>query len=206
MLSIRKASLFILSSIALFPFATSQTSAKDKLVAQACDCITKLNIDSVEDPSTTIHKCIQEGLLPNLSDLQKEENLDLSDISQMREFGIGIGKILVANCPKFMDLSVKLAEQQKPLNGTSTQIKITTGSFLRIEKGDIAKIIIKDDQGNENTFVWLTNFKNSEQFMGAATVEKGKKLKISWTEIEIYIPKAEGYYILKQITEIEIVN
>ncbi|MGZ3874908.1 MAG: hypothetical protein ACXVJD_18450, partial [Mucilaginibacter sp.] len=61
------------------------------------------------------------------------------------------------------------------------------------------------DNGNsEKSFIWLRQFPGSEKFMNGPLTLAGKKLNISWQEIEVYLPQAKGYYKVKEITGITI--
>jgi hypothetical protein len=41
--------------------------------------------------------------------------------------------------------------------------------------------------------------------MGLAAVKlAGKKIDITWQEMEVYLPQAKGYYVVKEITGITV--
>ena len=52
--------------------------------------------------------------------------------------------------------------------------------------------------------MWLKQFAGSETFIGVTTKFAGKKIKISWQEIEVYLPAAKGYYKVKEVVAIDI--
>ncbi|MEO6633843.1 MAG: hypothetical protein ABIN13_19020, partial [Mucilaginibacter sp.] len=56
---------------------------------------------------------------------------------------------------------------------------------------------------SEKSFLWLREFPGSDKFMNSPAQLKGKKLKVTWHEMEVYLPQAKGYYKVKEITAID---
>ena len=107
------------------------------------------------------------------------------------------------NCTAFLSLSVAMAKK----NGNDQSMletHSTTGSFKRIDIKGFNYFVINDENHSEKSFLWLRQFPGSESFMGGTIKFAGKKLKINWQEIEVYLPQAKGYYKVKEITGIEV--
>ena len=91
-----------------------------------------------------------------------------------------------------------MVQSEKNNQGTGS----TTGTFKRIDNKGFNYIVITEN-GNEKSFLWLTQFAGSEKFMDNTTSLTGKNLNVSWKEIEVYLPQAKGYYKVKEITGID---
>ncbi len=181
-------------------FAQSLMPTDEKLLVDACACISKME-PSRKDKLKGAQDCITSSIISNVDAIQKENKIDFTNREHSANYGRKIGEKLVQTCPKFREMAEGLASKElEKENGAAG--KTATGAFLRVEKDGLAKIIFKED-GKEIPYIWFTNFANSEQFMGKAETPKGKTFKITYTEIEIYVPKADGYYTVKQILSVE---
>jgi len=83
-------------------------------------------------------------------------------------------------------------------------VQSTAGVFKRVDLKGFNYLIIKDQNSSEKSFLWLRQFPGSEQFMNGTAKLAGKKVKVSWQEIEVYLPAAKGYYKVKEITGVEL--
>jgi hypothetical protein len=136
-----------------------------------------------------------------LTDVAKEQNVDMTDEAAMSEVGGAIGKNLMKQkCGSFMQLAMKMGKDD---DDAGTQI--TTGIFKRIDTKGFNYIVITDKTTSEKSFIWLRQFPGSEKFMDASPGKlTGKKLQITWKDIEVYLPQAKGYYTVKEIVSIDI--
>ena len=94
-----------------------------------------------------------------------------------------------------------MAEQEETveeLNG------VTEGRLKRIETKDFNYFVITDDNNKEKSFIWLRQFTGSDDFISNANKYVGKKIRISWQEIEVYVPTAKNYFGLKEVTELQV--
>ena len=172
----------------------------EKLLADACNCINKLD-PGRKDKLKGAQDCITNSIIPNVEAIQKENKIYFTNQQQATVYGRKIGERLVQTCPKFREMAEGLATKELDKENVAVG-KTATGTFLRVEKDGLAKIIFKED-GKEIPYIWFTNFANSDQFMGKAEKANGKTYKITYTEVEIYVPKADGYYTVKQIVSVE---
>jgi predicted transcriptional regulator YdeE len=129
----------------------------------------------------------------------EEKNLSMEDKAAMHGLGVKIGKnLLNEKCQGFMQLAMKMAQNNE---GESSSIG---GKFKRIDNKGFNYIVVVDDDNQEKSFLWLQQFTGSENFMKNTITLAGKKLKIDWKEIEVYLPESKGYYKVKEITAITI--
>lgn len=173
-----------------------------KLTDSLCSCITHLDqgkLHTKKEATDAFMDCFtkQSDLLVEVA---QEKKLDMGDNAAMHDLGVEIAKNLMnEKCAGFMQLAVKMA--QKGDAGSSPTIE---GSFKRIENKGFDYIIVADDDNQEKSFLWLQQFSGSENFMKDPASLAGKRLRIDWKEIEVYLPDAKGYYKVKEITGITI--
>lgn len=202
-----KKTLLLLFSIAFSLSALGQTAVspiEKALTDSLCDCIGKIDVDKItskQEATNAFTACFgkRTDLFMKLAD---EKHLDPTDKVAMRDLGIEIGKnLFYQNCSAFLKLSVKMAENEKV--STEEVSKYLEGSFKRIDLKGFNYVVLNDDNGLEISFLWLKQFPGSEKFMADITIYKGKKLRIKYEEIEVYLPLAKGYYKVKEITGID---
>jgi hypothetical protein len=186
-------------------FAFSQ-SALDKASATACDCLKGGNLSSKteEEAEKLMSHCVQQGMIKNLDVIQKEYDLDLTDESKVYEVGVELGKKLIVNCPAFLDYYVS-KEKINSLQTEETEGS-TQGKFSKLDVKDFAYLVIREKSGKESQFIWIRHFKNADQFVKNPEQLKNKTLKVNWNEYEAYLPKAGGYFKIKEIKSLEILD
>ena len=138
-----------------------------------------------------------------LMDVAKEQNVEVTDEPAMSKVGVEIGKNLMKQkCGSFMQLAMKMGKDDDA-EGTGAQV--TTGVFKRIDTKGFNYIVITDKAAAEKSFIWLRQFSGSEKFIDASPAKlAGKKLQITWKDLEVYLPQAKGYYTVKEIVSIDI--
>ncbi|MFD0794335.1 hypothetical protein ACFQZX_11965 [Mucilaginibacter litoreus] len=142
----------------------------------------------------------QADLLP---DVAAERSVEMTDDEAMNKIGNDIGVALMKQkCTGFMTLAVKMAGKD---NTKEERVRSTIGTFKRIENKGFNYIVL-NSEGKEKSFLWFKQFSGSEAFMNSTVRLAGKKLKVTWQETEAYLPAAKGYYQVKEITAIEILQ
>lgn len=198
--------LFLLLITAGFNIADAQTTpgpAETKMTNALCDCITKLDkskLTGAKEAKQAFMDCFtsQADLFP---DVAAERHVEFTDHDAMKKIGADIGvNLMKQKCDGFMQLAVKMAEKDQEVPETQS----TTGAFKRIDVKGFNYIVLTDAKGSERSFIWLKQFPGSEKFMGPTIKYAGKKIKINWQEMEVYVPAAKGYYKVKEITAIDI--
>lgn len=188
----------------LYTAANAQTAtpgpAEKKMTDSVCNAVNKLDLSKIttkDEAVAAYTQCIGQ-YADILQAMAEEKHADMSNTDDMKKVGVVLAKDLIAmKCSNFMKLENIIAQQKvRALENTSS------GEFRRIETKGFNYIVISDN-GNEKSFIWLQQFPGSEKFMNNTLNLAGKKLKISWQELEVYLPQAKGYYKVKEITAID---
>ncbi|OCX51449.1 hypothetical protein BEL04_15595 [Mucilaginibacter sp. PPCGB 2223] len=129
-----------------------------------------------------------------------ERNVDINDRQAMTKVGIDIGANMMKNgCEGFIKVSSILAQDEVDNKG---ETGTTSGVLKRIDNKGFNYFAITDINKSEKSFIWLREFPGSEKFTNGLGDYAGRKVKIKWDEIEVYLPAAKGYYKVKEIVEL----
>jgi hypothetical protein len=197
-----------ISIILLFFAAIYNTHAQTKpgpketiILDSVCNCITKLDMSKIntsKQANDAFEDCFtrQSALLVEVA---KEHNVEMTDEVAMNKLGVEIGENLMSNnCSAALKLGVKMSNDDK-----SDDVSTSEGVIKRIDQKGFNYLIIADEKNQEKSFIWLRQFTGSEKFMANTTDYVGKKVKIGWKEMEVYLPEAKGYYTVKEIVSVE---
>jgi hypothetical protein len=179
--------------------------AQQRLLDSLCKELSKIDVSKITTKKAAddaFEKCF-ETHADLLTDVAKERNVDITDEAAMSEVGVAIGKNLMKQkCGSFMQLAMKMGKDD---DAEDAGTQVTAGVFKRIDTKGFNYIVITDKAASEKSFIWLRQFAGSEKFMDALPAKLvGKKLKITWKDMEVYLPQAKGYYTVKEIVSIDI--
>jgi len=134
------------------------------------------------------------------------------DLNNAQESGRKLGERIGMNMIKFCpDVLIALAEDDAFDDDTEDNfddieeklgVNYFEGEIKKIEGEDILTLVIKDTSGKTQKFIWLENFKGSDRLIEQNKVKK-LKVKVFYTDIEVYSPKLKEYVVRKQITQID---
>lgn len=193
--------LIALSSVTAL--AQTNTSKLEKsLTDSLCNCVSKLDaakITTKEQAVAAYTQCVGKHV-DLLQALAEEKGVTMDDTKAMEAIGVDLAKNLMKqNCEVFTKLAMTMANDEPPAMAAQS----TTGKFKRIDVKGFNYLVLTDKAGSEKSFLWLHEFPGSDKFMGPTTRLAGKSFKITWQEIEVYLPAAKGYYKVKEITAVE---
>lgn len=181
--------------------ATAQ-DIKDKLAAEACDCIGEKDTDgmSTEDLQMQLSMCLMEAVGNNQAAFQEEYGtLNPSDQETMQQLGQDIGMRMVTKCPQYM---MKLANQQAPpASAAPEQKNVLSGTVKAVGGDEVGIVTVVEDNGRSHKLLWLDFFPGSDRLQNASEAI-GKKVMVEFQEMEIYSPKAQEYFKRKKIVGI----
>ncbi|WP_428330398.1 hypothetical protein [Mucilaginibacter sp.] len=192
---------FFLTQLA-FAQTTTPGPAEIKITDSICNCISRVDMSKIQNKKeayAVFTDCFtQHSAL--LIEVAEERKISISDDAEMNKLGTEIGtNLLKQNCSAALKLGMKMSDDK---SGEATESS-TQGVVKRIDLKGFNYIVITEN-GAEKSFLWLRQFTGSEEWMNGTAKLIGKKVKITWQEIEVYLPQAKGYYKVKEITAITI--
>ncbi|MDP9079060.1 MAG: hypothetical protein M3O71_16660 [Bacteroidota bacterium] len=201
----KKTLLLILSLISIYntEAQTIPGPVEKRMTDSICISLSKIDVSKINGPKEAkdaFTNCVMQHS-DMFVDLAKERNVSIEDQDAMRELGIDIGKDLLKDkCDGFLKLAVKMADKGTPGNDEES----ITGTFKRIDNKGFNYFVITGSDNKESSFLWLRQFPGSENYIESTTKLAGKKLKIKYRELEVYLPMAKGYYKVKEVIAIDI--
>ena len=189
----------------IFFTAKAQTAngpMEQRMTDSLCKCLVGIDNAKITTKAQAVAAytgCVQKNadLLPDLAD---EKKVDMTNTTAMRVVGIDLAKNLMKQkCDAFMKLSTAMAQKD-----VEDEPSFSTGTFKRVDLKGFNYIVITDGAGSEKSFLWLRQFPGSEKLQVPAVQLINKKLKITWRELEVYLPQAKGYYKVKEISAVEL--
>lgn len=205
-----------LGLLLLCSVAVQAQSKKDKLIkkisGKVCDCIEKEKTDTMVTKAgykALLSRCMMEPMLDNLS--------EITDAYKVREFneevgqkvGYDIGIYLAGNCPKFMDLTIKInSDEIKSSAGepasTDTKSGTLQGTMSKTEQNGLVVFIVRESDGSEVRLWWYEKFDGDSYFTANPDAANGKKVDIEWTEKSIYMASQKEYVKIKSVKKITV--
>ncbi len=203
MKKITLALFFLFSGMSLLQGQTSEQEILDQIAGQGCDCISKLDLTglSQDERNMKFGFCLMEKL-GSLDEAQlKALNIDVADQASLQKFGEKVGMRMATKCP---DVMMKIAQMQ-----SETQIKSVSeasGTVKSITGSELSYIQLDDGTGDVNSFLWLSQVDGADAFLANPQAMVGKKVKITFENMDIYSPKTKGYNNKNVITKIEVIE
>ncbi len=203
-------SLLIFNSVLL----SAQKSEVDQAYDEACNCIVglekqKLNAESKKAKGM---ECMQNVMMKHIQALAKDNGYQMSEVNAEagRLIGEKFAHTLINKCPEsiqfFMEISQEEIEKNGgvPLTAQYTGSGSTTGIFVRLDtSGETPKIVLKVEDGTEESFLWLRPFIGSDAFESQYKTMINKKVTVEWGEFRKYVFSMKGYSKVREITALK---
>ncbi len=201
---LKKGFLFIVVFVSLNIF--SQETTLDKVSQETCEYL-----DSDEVKSLDVDKRTEKlGLfILNLYNKYEEEFnkdgivVDFYDGSDAAsKFGEQVGINMARFCPEAL---IALAEDinEEP----AEELFEVSGSLVSVVGDEFSTVILKDEEGKTQKFLWLQNFKGSDQLIQSLeNLNAASNVTLIYNNIECYSPQLKDYIIRKVIVELTFVD
>lgn len=197
-------------------FTVMAQTTMDKTLETACDCINKKNSEDVVDYDSylaLVIECASPVILKNQEELKDELNITTRDeMAAIEEIGGKVGERLVLECPKFMELTLKvLGEDEEMMDMALDEYSDTeaendemteAGTVVTINKAFPCQITLKNQEGETLNFIWTDPIDIDDQFVSNPDNLKGRKVNIVYFYGELYDAQSGEYVSRKILTEL----
>lgn len=129
------------------------------------------------------------------------QSLNLKNSKSMEKFGEKVGTQMAFICPEVF-LLLKDDNTSKKNEDAPVDKNTVSGEIEAFESEELKYVLIKENDGRINKFLWLRSFEGDADLIKKGNDAVGKKVKIEYTEIEIYSPKLGEYINRKEIKKI----
>jgi len=170
----------------------------DSIAIETCKCLDDFDLNNIDSEKFTmqIGLCMIEKAMPYSDHLEREFEIDFKNIdgADGEKLGQLVGIRMATTCPdKLMAFA----------NMDTEDSEIVTNSINGILKDILTEgfniISIEDDSGRQYSLLWLSYFENSYDLLKRKKDILGKKVSISYEEIELFDPKINEYRKFKII-------
>lgn len=197
-------------------FSVMAQTTMDKTLETACDCINKKNSEDVVDYDSylaLVIECASPVILKNQEELKDELNITTRDeMVAIEEIGGKVGERLVLECPKFMELTLKvLGEDEEMMDMALDEYSDTeaeddemteAGTVVTINKAFPCQITLKNQEGETLNFIWTDPIDIDDQFVSNPDNLKGRKVNIVYFYGDLYDAQSGEYVSRKIIMEL----
>jgi hypothetical protein len=205
----KKVVRFVVAAV-LFSGITFTGQAQDRMksiVDTVCNCLSKKDMSKVtrSNAQQTLMECFLGNAMNDMMELAKERGVEMSDQEGMEKLGYEIGQRLVKDkCEPAMKLFMKIAADEKDAPAVpdeGVKVNANTGKLIRTESRDFVYFVVQDAKTKKtDTYIWLSNFPGSEEFLANPAKWNNKNVTIEWKETEVYSPKKKAYVMMKEVT------
>ena len=202
--------LSLLLAIALSPAVHGQ-QVVEQIAEETCACI---QASGLEEKNANLElltsTCVQQAMLDHIGDITEAYRVDLSNPETSREIGETIGKEvgiwLATNCRIYRRLYMQRVAAPPQSETLTHPLHSTEGSITGLRGEELAFVILVDEYGDELSFLWLEKFPDSEEYLGRIEDLKGKRVRITWREIQLYQVRTQNYRKTKEIRGLELLD
>lgn len=178
-----------------------------KLVAKdVCEELASKNLSgkSMDELEMEMGLSFMPVLMKHKDALEKELGGNVTDQSGMEKLSQEIGLRLVTECPAFlkimsgMDPSAMNRPTKVPvIMGGGASIK---GTLLKVVPGELTHLLVKDSKGKTVKIWWMDYFDGSDDMADNPQKMINKKVKVDYTEKEVYNATLKQYIKIKVAT------
>lgn len=200
-LQLRSAALALLCALTT-PATLRAQDVLDAISRDLCPCLDALNGEMPKDTLTMkIGVCMLQRAMPYQKELKRKHGVDLSrfDHDTGAQLGNLIGTRLVANCPSFVSLAMRLSQENETSASSSkpavpaTPLRVVHGTVQEVTPSQFLTITVKTDDGRSYEFLLLDHVANVEQITQEPGKARGFHAKWGYEERELYDPYSRTY-------------
>jgi hypothetical protein len=144
-----------------------------------------------------------EVCMPYIDRLLAVEGLESFDEASGKKIGVKIGMKLALMCPDY--LKVMRPVMKNEINQRVEEAAGTLrGTVAAVMQDDYTYIRVKMDDGSLKRLVWLTYFKEAENFNNDPQQLIGKNVSLDWKEVQLYYHTSHSFSAEKIITALRL--
>lgn len=183
---------------------------KQKFTQEVCECVKKIDVTNKTDNErhTQFGLCAFKHYQPYKKELKKDFNIDLvSDMgntTKMKEFGIQVGLLMMAECPEAFNTIMKdEIEKAQEVEDVESSEMLINGKITKIEKENFVVFHLVGDNKVLNKFYWISNVESDIDLPKEYQSLLNKKVNIGYYNTQIFDTKISDYKNLNVISSIK---
>ena len=177
----------------------------DVIAKETCECLTakknKTPDLSAEDFKTGVGVCMIKSYSDHLSEFKESEKVSFTDNEGMTKLGENVAIKMLQFCPNI------ILELGKDANNEESQTDekadpTLSGEVVDIKWEQFVTLQLKDENGRNYNLILLDSF-DKATLITNNEIKKKDKLRVSYTEIELFDAKAKEFRYFKILTNLE---
>lgn len=174
----------------------------DEMANTTCSCLESKNLsDNYEKLKFEAGMCILSYYQEHSGAVNEYFGITEFNAETGRVIGEKLGARMVTICPELvMKLGQSKIDAEVDDEGPLTYT--ISGKVTKVEGTDLITYHIKADDGKTYKVVWYRNFEGSETLVDDPKVILNKNVTVTVEDVECYIPKAKGYYSVREIRKL----
>lgn len=193
----------LLVAFATIPFISGAQDVVDTMAQEVCKCLEEkklLTINDIQQLTTEAGVCIVESYSEHQEEVSAQLGISEFNDETGRTLGQKIGLKMMKYCPDYLMKMGMVAKENTAKTTPATYV--LNGKIDAIEQGEFISYKLKDQDGKIHKLLWYQHFKGSDDYIESPKKLVGKKVNVTVKDVECYIPKAKGYYSIKEIVEL----
>lgn len=178
----------------------------DVMANESCDCIRNKNLDlkaiSSEQIQLEYGICIVKSYSAHREEYNKTNKSDFKDKDSMRKLGEDVAIKMFDICPEILMAMNKDDEEAISVADVATEFLKIDGEVTDIVIEQFVTIKIKDKYRIVHDMILLDNFDTATLYT-QGKIKKKDVISVSYSEVELFDPKAKEYRFYKVITGLE---
>lgn len=195
--------IFLFFILMCFANTYSQSGGLDLIAKETCECLDAKKAKSEnftgKELKTAVGLCIIKSYSDHKSELTSEEKEKFNDTDGMGKLGETVALKMLAFCPNMI---MELGKNSKDEITDEKEDAFILGEVIDIQSEQFITLQVKDQNGRKYSFLLLTYF-DTAPLLTNNDIKKKDKLKISYTEIELFDSKAKEFRYFKILTKLE---
>jgi hypothetical protein len=177
----------------------------DTIARESCACVEKMQDTEMTDTYVAqLGVCMIVASEPYKEQLKEDHDIDFSEIDKEGErLGRIIGVKMLSVCPDVMLALTKKMNDYKAGKNKQVNEQVVSGKVAKIETDQFLVLHIKDNTGKTTKFYWL-EFVKSDFDTGKINGLPGKKVEVTFTDVELFDPQIKEYRKFSVIRELDV--
>ncbi len=197
----------LLSTMAFNAFSQDVLTTVTK---EVCTCIEgkkdKLDTSNPQSLKMQLGFCILGSYNNHTTEIDKIYGKIMQDEKAMEKFGEDVGMKMASVCPEtLMSLAGSFSDTEVADTTATEEVKedlFVEGEIVAFKANEFVTIQVKDKNARVHNMLILDYFETSALYTNNQIKPKDK-IKVSYTEIELFDPKAKEFRYFKVITALE---
>jgi hypothetical protein len=194
----------ILLIVVLFCSAASYSQDVLEVIGkETCSCLEAKKAKnpnmSSSDFKTEVGVCMIKSYSDHMSEFKPSEKVDFTDEAGMTKLGENVAIKMLQFCP---DVIMELGRTAINDSEEPKEDPTLSGEVLEIKWEQFITLQLKDQTGRSYNLILLDSF-DTASLITNNEIKKKDKIKVSYTEIELFDAKAKEFKYFKILTKVE---